>query len=146
MEGPTVVPENPPLSPVFPVWVRKRDGGLVPFEADRISQSLFAAAEALHQPDPFLCRELTDGVVHFLTAELTETTPTTAQIAELVVKVVRELGQPALAHAYAELQRPKSRRRSGTGGAGVDSQDRARAGVAQVHSASRFRMCPADDL
>jgi hypothetical protein len=97
-------------APALPAWVHKRDGRLVPFEADKICQALFAATEALGQPDAFLARELTDSVLHFLAADLSGATPTTAQITELVAKVVRELGQPALAHAYIE-GREKSRQR-----------------------------------
>jgi hypothetical protein len=89
----------------LPSLVYKRDGRLVPFEADKISQSLYAATEELGQPSAFLARELTDGVLHFLCAEVEAEQPTTAQIAELVAKVVRELGQPALAQIYAEGQR-----------------------------------------
>ena len=85
-----------------PAWVRKRDGRLEPFEADKISRALFAASDSLGRPDAFLARELTDGVVHFLGEEADDGAPTTDQIAELVAKVVRELGQPALAAAYAD--------------------------------------------
>jgi hypothetical protein len=88
--------------PAPPAWVHKRDGRQEPFDADKISRALFAASESLKQPDAFLARELTDGVVHFLTEEADGSTPTTMQIAELVGKVVRELGQPALAAAFAE--------------------------------------------
>jgi hypothetical protein len=84
-----------------PAWVSKRDGRLEPFDADKISRSLFAATESLGRPNAFLARELTDGVVHFLKAEFENAIPTTAQVTELVAKVVRELGQPALAHAYS---------------------------------------------
>ena len=52
-----------------PTWIAKRDGRLVPFEADKISRALFAATESLGRPDAFLARELTDGIVHFLAAE-----------------------------------------------------------------------------
>src|SRR5215831_11774436 len=83
-------------------WIHKRDGRLVPFEADKISRALFAATESLGRPDAFLARELTDGVVHFLTSESEGAVPTTAQVAELTAKVVRELGQPALAQAFAD--------------------------------------------
>jgi hypothetical protein len=76
----------------------------VPFEADCITQSLFAATEALGRADAFLARELTDGVLHFLAADGIETTPTTGDIADLVVKVVRELRHPQLARAFAERQ------------------------------------------
>jgi hypothetical protein len=96
-------------SPASPERVLKRDGRLVPFEADKISRALFAAGESLGQPDAFLARELTDGVVHFLAAEKEDETLTTARVAELVVKVVRELGQPALAEAFAEYGRRRER-------------------------------------
>ena len=84
-----------------PAWVRKRDGRLEPFDADKISRALFAASESLGRPDAFLARELTDGVVHFLGAETDSGATSTNQVAELVAKVVRELGQPALSAWYA---------------------------------------------
>lgn len=88
-------------APSAPSWALKRDGRKVPFEPDKISRSLFAAAEALGRPDPFLARELADAVVHFLAAD-GEDAPATTQIAEMVAKVVRELGHPALASAFLE--------------------------------------------
>jgi hypothetical protein len=97
--------------PEPPAWVYKRDGRLVPFEADKISRALFAATEARGRPDAFLARELADGVVHFLADENDGTPPTTAQLAELVVKVVRELGQPALAETFAEFARRREQTR-----------------------------------
>ena len=97
-----------PSSPLAPfAWVTKRDGRLVPFEADKICQALFAASEALGRPDAFVARELTDVVLHFLTAEPLGNQPTTAQIAELVIKVVRELGHGKLAAAFSEGERAK---------------------------------------
>src|SRR5438270_291555 len=89
-------------TPTPPAWIYKRDGQLVPFEADKISRSLFAVTEALGRPDAFLARELADGVVHFLAVESDSSVPTTSQVAEVVVKIVRELGHPALAAAFAE--------------------------------------------
>lgn len=87
--------------PTLPAWVRKRDGRRVPFDADKISQALFATTETLGRPDAFLARELADGVLHFLAVEKDDDTLTTTQIAEVVGKTVRELGQPALAEAFA---------------------------------------------
>src|SRR5262249_42235320 len=92
--------------PAPPAWVRKSDGSHVPFDADKISQALFAATEALGRPDAFLARELTDGALHFLALEKDDDTLTTTQIAEIVGKTVRELGQPALAEALASRPRP----------------------------------------
>jgi hypothetical protein len=108
--------EVPPPAP--PAWVRKRDGQIVPFEADKISRSLFAATESLCRPDAFLARELADGVVHFLAEENGDATPATAEIAELVVKVVRELGQPALAEAFAAFGERRERVATSAGAVG----------------------------
>ncbi len=88
-----------------PAWVTKRDGRLEPFEADTIAQALFAATETLGAPNAFLARELTDAVIHFLSADPAGPAPTTAHIAEQVVKVVRELGQPELAQVFAGAPR-----------------------------------------
>jgi hypothetical protein len=99
------------FSSELPVWVTKHDGRLVPFEADEICQALFAASEMLGRPDAFLARELTDGVLHFLGQEYAGSTPSTAHIAEWVVKVVRELGHPDLARAFA-LHAERDRQRA----------------------------------
>jgi ATP cone domain len=88
-------------SPDPPAWVYKRDGRLVPFETDKICHSLFVATESLGHPDPFMARELADGVLHFLSADVDGGIPTTAQVGDTVVKVIRELGQPELAQAYS---------------------------------------------
>ena len=90
------------MEPGLPVWVRHDDGRLAPFDADAISQALFAASESLGEPNAFLARELTDGALHFLAREGLGETATTIQIAEVVEKVVRELGQPRLARAFVE--------------------------------------------
>jgi len=92
-----------------PAWVYKRDGRLVPFDADKIARVLFAAGEEDGRSDPFLARELADGVVHFLAGDLDGQTPTTDQVAEVVVKVVRELGHPHLAEVFAEFSRRRPR-------------------------------------
>lgn len=94
--------ESAAPSPAAFAWVYKRDGRLVPFEADKISRALFAASEGLGRPDALLARELTDGVLHFLSVEAAGATPSTEQVADMVHKVVRELGQPALAQAFAD--------------------------------------------
>jgi hypothetical protein len=93
----------------LPAWVRKRDGTQEPFDPDKISRALFNAGESLGQADAFLARELADGVVHFLAAESYDKHLTTVQIEESVAKVVRELGHPGLAQAYADRAQPRSR-------------------------------------
>lgn len=82
--------------------VRRPDGTTQPFEPERITRRLFAATVAVGKADAFLARELTEGVVHFLTAEGEPLT--TEAIAEMTSKVVRELGRPDIARAYAARQ------------------------------------------
>jgi hypothetical protein len=100
-----------------PAWIYKRDGRLVPFESDKISQSLFAVTESLNRPDAFTARELTDSVLHFMTAELPDAIPKATQVADLVIKVVRELGQTAIAQAYADFARDKGLKQKEAGSA-----------------------------
>jgi hypothetical protein len=91
-----------PSTSDLPAWVCQRDGRVVPFDPDRICQAIFLATEVLHQPNAFLAREMTDGVLLFLAQEHAGGTPTAEQIADLVAKVLRELGQPALAQAFEQ--------------------------------------------
>jgi hypothetical protein len=81
--------------------VIKRDARVAPFDEDKICRSIFAAGERVIGPDPFLARELTDGVLHFLSVDGAAPSMRTSDIAEAVAKVVRELGHPALALRYA---------------------------------------------
>jgi len=90
------------VTPSLPKWVEKRDGRREPFDADKISQGLYAATEGAGASNAFLARELADGVLHFLGQENEAESISAAQIGELVEKVVRELGNPELAQAFAE--------------------------------------------
>jgi len=89
----------------LPTSIRKRDGRTIPFEPEKLSRSLFNASEAMGAADAFLARELADSVIHFLAHEIDSGALTTQRLVELVVKVVRELGYPALAKAYEERSR-----------------------------------------
>jgi hypothetical protein len=93
---------------VLPLWVRRRDGSQAPFDADRICQSLFAAAELLGNASPFLIRELSDVILHFLAQQTTSSVVDSTEIADHVCKIVREVGQPQLAKRYEEMQRQRS--------------------------------------
>jgi hypothetical protein len=86
---------------VLPSWVKHKDGRRTPFDADVISRRLFAAAQSLGPADAFLVRELTDGVLHFLDQEGLGDTASAESIDDIAEKIVRELGQPALAAAFA---------------------------------------------
>ena len=90
------------MEAIIPEFVRHADHRVEPFEPERITGSLFRVAERIGVADAFLARELTESITHFLETEATGGIVTTAEIAETVVRVVRELGHPALARAYEE--------------------------------------------
>jgi len=75
---------------------------LAPFDPDEICQAIFAATEQLRRPNAFLAREMTESVLHFVTHDFGASTPTTTQLAELLDKVLRELGHAALAQVMQE--------------------------------------------
>ena len=88
----------------LPDAVTQPDGRTEPFEPERITRTLFAASERIGRPDAFLARELTDGVLHFLSNETFASSTTADDIERVVIKVVRELGHPDLATAYERRQ------------------------------------------
>lgn len=93
----------------LPQWVRRRDGSQVPFDADRICQSLYEASESLGASSAFLTRELTDVVLHFIAKDPFDGIPTTTQMVSEIEKIVREVGQPELARRFVELQAAHAR-------------------------------------
>jgi hypothetical protein len=97
--------------PLPPAWALKRDGRRELFDADKISRALFAATRTMARPDALLARELADSVVLFLAREGAGAAITTREIEEVVVKAVRELGQPGLALAFEAHARQRVRRR-----------------------------------
>src|SRR5207237_9159848 len=78
--------------------------------ADNISSTHDHATVRRGRPDAFLARELTDSILHFVGAEIGDATLTTTDLAEWVVKIVRELGQPALAQAYEDFAQQRQTR------------------------------------
>ena len=84
----------------LPTQVRKRGGRLEPFSREKVAGALYAALTSLGAADAFLAGELADSVVHFLCLDdLPDPLPST-RIAETVIKVVHELGQPGLAWRF----------------------------------------------
>lgn len=93
-------------------WVRKRDGGIVPFDVAKLASSIFAAHEQVNPENPaFVAQELTQAVIHFLAEETSGTIPTTDEVADVVVKVLRELGQGPTAQAFHDAGKTRQQRR-----------------------------------
>lgn len=112
----------------LPHWVRKRNGQIVAFDSDVINRDVFTSTQHLKNPDVLLAGELTQGILHFLADEADGPTVSTEQIADVVIKVIRELGQPMLAEVL-EARLRSERTNSETNGFAQDSTRPATSGL-----------------
>ncbi len=95
-EGECLVEENLPFQEI-----KKRDGRVVPFDAEKITQAIFKAARAVGGEDYSLAEELTDEVIAFLSGQkLPGLLPTVEEIQDAVEKVLIERGHARTAKAY----------------------------------------------
>lgn len=95
------------------VWVRKRDGSVVAFDGSKLAGGIFAARNAVDPTNAAMtAQELTEAVLHFLHREHAGSIPSTAEIVETTVKVLRETGHGATAAAYFEFGRDRRKRRA----------------------------------
>lgn len=81
--------------------IRKRDGRIVPFEANKITQAIFAAARAVGGEDYALAEHITSEVINYLaTRKLPGVIPSVEEIQDVVEKVLIERGHARTAKAY----------------------------------------------
>jgi hypothetical protein len=92
--------------PDAPHWITQADGRLVAFDADRHARSIFHALQALGTSNALYARELSEGVLHFLSEDAPPAPLTTNHLAERTETLLRALANPALARAYAQLRQP----------------------------------------
>lgn len=94
-------------------WVRKRDGSVVVFDPAKIVGAIFAARSAIDEEDAaFAAQEHSQAVLHFLAHEIEGQIPTTEEISEAVVKILRELGQGPTAAVYEDFRRRRREQRA----------------------------------
>lgn len=88
--------------------VRKRDGRVVPFYENKITEAIFKSAQAVGGEDILLAEELANAVVLFLRKKFGKEIPEIEQIQDVVEKVLIETGHAKTAKAYI-LYREKRR-------------------------------------
>ena len=82
-------------------YVRKRDGRLESFDAERITNAIWKAARAVGGTDKELSKKLSDQVVKELEKRFGEDgVPTVEEIQDMVEKVLIENGHARTAKAY----------------------------------------------
>ncbi len=85
----------------FPLTLIKlRDGRLVPYDKDRVSAQVMAAAQAVGKEDPLWPTEVAEAVTLYLRRRETAGVPTEEQVEEAVVKILLRTGHVDMAKAY----------------------------------------------
>jgi len=82
------------------VKIRKRDGRIVPFEQEKITNAIFKAAQAVGGTDRERAKELSDEVIAVVNEKFVNKIPTVENIQDIVEKVLVENGHYKTAKAY----------------------------------------------
>lgn len=90
--------------------IRKRDGKVVPFNADKITDVIFKAAAAVGGTDRALAEKLSDKVVKMLESEFTKyRIPSVEDVQDAVEKILIENGHAKTAKAYILYRQGRSK-------------------------------------
>jgi anaerobic ribonucleoside-triphosphate reductase len=88
----------------------KRDGRVLPFHAEKITQAIFKAARAVGGEDYSLAEELTREVLVYLSGKyLPGVSPTVEEIQDAVEKTLIEKGHARTAKAYILYRAKRTR-------------------------------------
>jgi ribonucleoside-triphosphate reductase (formate) len=91
--------------------IKKRDGRTVVFDAGKITDAIFKAAQAVGGEDRELAEELTGVAIMFLDKNFSSGTPGIEDIQDMVEKVLIETGHAKTAKAYILYRERRSRAR-----------------------------------
>lgn len=89
--------------------IKKRDGRIVDFEQEKITNAIFKAAEAVGGEDRDLAKKLSDQVVKTLEEKFAGKTPTVEDVQDIVEKVLIESGHAKTAKAYIIYRKERSK-------------------------------------
>lgn len=91
--------------------VVKRDGRIVPFDEEKITEAIFKAAQAVGGKDRSMASELAGAVVFYLKEKIGTKAPGIEEIQDAVEKVLIERGHAQTAKAYILYRESRRRRR-----------------------------------
>ena len=89
----------------------KRDGRKVPYNREKITNAIFAAAKALGGTDIDTAREITAKVEEYLEKNIADTSPTVEQIQDAVEHTLIETGHARTAKEYILYRAERTKRR-----------------------------------
>ncbi len=89
--------------------VRKRDGRVVPFEQDKITEAIFKAAKAVGGEDRYLAEDLAESVTFYLKKQFVSQIPTVEEVQDIVERVLIKTGHARTAKAYILYREKRAR-------------------------------------
>lgn len=85
---------------IIPEKIIKRDGRVMPFDQERITNAIFKAAQAVGGADRMLAIKLSNEVLSVICETFKETLPSVEEVQDIVEKVLIENGHARTAKAY----------------------------------------------
>ena len=81
-------------------WVKKRDGRIVPFEKEKITEAIFKAAKSVGGENRYLAEDLAEAVTLYLEKNFQDKIPSVEEIQDIVERVLIKTGHAKTAKAY----------------------------------------------
>lgn len=88
--------------------IKKRDGRIVPFDQNKITNAIFKALRSVREENVILAEEISDKVVERLNSLFTEETPTVEDIQDLVVSTLESQGYEDVARCYQDYRQKRA--------------------------------------
>ena len=85
---------------VEPTKIRKRNGQVVNFDPEKITNAIFSAAKAVGGKDKALAEQLSAKVIEKIKSKFKDTVPSVEDVQDAVEKVLIENGRAKTAKAY----------------------------------------------
>jgi anaerobic ribonucleoside-triphosphate reductase len=93
--------------------IRKRDGRIVPFNPEKITEAIFKAAQSVGGEDPAVAEQLTERVQAVMSETIGQVIPDVEHVQDIVEKVLIEEGHAKTAKAYILYRDRRTRVREG---------------------------------
>lgn len=84
----------------MPTQVRKRDGRIVKFEADRIKEAISKADESIGNKEPSVAEEISNKILEDLNKKGEKYIPSVEEIQDLIEKTLMDAGKTELAKSF----------------------------------------------
>lgn len=117
--------------------IQKRNGSIVPFEQQKITNAIFNAAKEVAEkeglkPDASIAQHVSDTVVETLEKEFKNKTPTVEEIQDIVERTLIEMGHIKTAKAYILYRQKRAEIREAKAFLGVEDDTKLSVNAIQV--------------